>query len=217
MAEFDASYFEANYGDYAGQNPIRKLEHYHGVIRRRLGAGAFRVLDVGCGLGLWADHLATVEPDWSVSAMDVDPGVIAFNAERFPNVAFTAGRAGDGSPDRRLDVITAMDVLEHVPEINEQFARLCEWVEPGGLLAFVVPVYDGPLGPVVHVLDNDPTHIWKWPRNRWLELSGSHLDEIEWHGLFRLLAPGGYYIHFSSRPLRSIAPAIMVTGRVRHE
>lgn len=210
---FDKSYFDTNYGDYATQNPERKLRHYHDVIRTRVGDGGVRAIDIGCGLGTWAGFLAESEPDWSVTGMDVDPDVVADNARRVPNVTFQVGRAGEGRPTQPYDLLTALDVLEHVPDIESHFGDICRWLSPEGVFAFVVPVYDGPLGPLVHLLDQDPTHIHKWGRRRWLELAQRHLTDIEWHGAFRLLLPWGYYVHFPSRRLRSVAPAIMVTGR----
>ena len=217
MSEFDARYFESNYGDYEAQNPERKLGHYHDVIRRRVGGESVQAIDVGCGLGSWAGYLAEAEPGWAVTGMDVDPAVVADNARRFPTVTFRTGRAGEMPIPEPFDVLTAMDVLEHVPGIADQLGGICSWVKEGGLVAFVVPVYDGPLGPLVHLLDKDPTHIHKWGRRRWLELAERHLSDIEWHGVFRLLLPWGYYVHLPTRRLRSIAPAIMVTGRVPEE
>ena len=213
MPEFDAQYFASNYGDYEAQNSIRKLGHYHQIVRSRVDGTRVRAIDVGCGLGSWAGYLADAEPDWQVTGIDVDPGVIAENARRFPNVAFEAGRAGETAPSEPYDLLTAMDVLEHVPGVEDRFARICGWLNPDGVFAFVVPVYDGPLGPIVHLLDKDPTHIHKWGRRRWLELAERHLADVEWHGVFRILLPWGHYVHLPTRRLRSIAPAIMVTGR----
>lgn len=215
LASFDGGYFESNYRDYEGQNPPAKLDHYLTSIRQRwTPREQTTFLDVGCGLGLWAQHVAHREPDWNVHAMDVDADVVALNATRFPQVRFIAGRAGEGSPAAHYDVVTAMDVLEHIPDVERRFADTLDWLRPGGLVVFVVPVYDGPLGPLVHLLDSDPTHIHKWGRRRWLALARDRLDDIEWHGLFRLMLPWGHYVHFSSRLLRWVAPAILVSGRV---
>lgn len=214
MPEFDAAYFETNYADYEGQNPERKLRHYHEVIRRRWVASGATVVDIGCGLGMWADHLARSEPGWSVVGMDVDPDVIKRNADRYPGVRFEVGRAGEGESTEEFDILTAMDVLEHVPGVETRFRDICRGVRKGGLLAFVVPVYDGPLGPAVRLLDRDPTHIHKWSRDRWLELAHSELSGVEWHGIFRLRLPGGHYVHQPSDRLRQMAPAIMVSGFV---
>ena len=215
VPDFDAEYFESYYGDYEAQNPTRKLRHYHETVRAKVGDGRIRVADVGCGLGKWAGYLADAEPDWLVTGLDVDPGVIEENSRRIRNVTFRAGRAGEGVPSEPYDLLTAMDVLEHVPDVDNQFHQICRWLKPGGVFAFVVPVYDGPLGPIVRLLDQDPTHIHKWGRARWLDLAERQLVDVEWHGVFRLLLPGGYYIHLPAPRLRSIAPAIMVTGRTQ--
>jgi SAM-dependent methyltransferase len=213
MPEFDAAYFAENYPDYAAQNPPRKLLHYHQTIQRRVDRNDVDLLDVGCGMGTWAGFVASKEPSWRVTGLDVDPDVIARNAARFPSVEFRSGRAGEGTQGGPFDVITAMDVLEHVPDVEQQFKQLRSWSAPGGMMVFVVPVYDGPLGPVVRILDKDPTHIHKWSRDRWLRLAQDSLVDIEWHGLLRYLLPGGFYVHVASSALRWVSPAILVSGR----
>lgn len=71
VTDFGPSDFSTNYRDYERQNPARKLAHHHGVISRRAPSRP-RVLDVGCGLGLWANYLADAEPAWDVAGIDVD-------------------------------------------------------------------------------------------------------------------------------------------------
>ena len=169
---------------------------------------------MGCGLGLWAEHLSLASDSWDVHAMDLDETVIERNRSVIPTVTFHQGGVGDASSLQPFDVVTVMDVLEHVPGIQDKMARLCQMVRPGGYLIAVMPVYDGPLGPIVRLLDKDPTHIHKWSRSEWLGLLKNHLTDPEWHGLFRILLPGSIYVHLSSSRLRSVSPAILIAGRV---
>jgi hypothetical protein len=78
---------------------------------------------------------------------------------------------------------------------------------------FVVPVYDGPLGPVVRMLDGDPTHVHKESRDFWLDWAGERFVIQEWCGVFRYLLPRGPYINWPTQALRRIAPAIAVVVR----
>jgi SAM-dependent methyltransferase len=104
--------------------------------------------------------------------------------------------------------------VEHVEDLPGAFAELRRVLRPGGLLAFVVPVYDGLTGPLVRRLDKDPTHIHKWARNQWIGAVQSFgFELVDWVGLFRYLIPGGPYLFRRSRRVRDHCPAVLVFAR----
>ena len=72
-----------------------------------------RILDVGCGHGLFPILLALSEPDRSVTGTDVDAAklVVAGEAATSAGVAITFEPAGDGVPQGPWDAITIVDVL----------------------------------------------------------------------------------------------------------
>jgi SAM-dependent methyltransferase len=113
-------------------------------------------------------------------------------------------------PDTAFDVITAWDVLEHLDDPSGTIAKLKTWLAPGGALVFVVPVYDGPTGPIIRVLDKDPTHVQKRERGYWVELASEHFTTIEWHGVLRYLVGSSFYLHVPTQKFRSFTPAILV-------
>ena len=86
---------------------------------------------------------------------------------------------------------------------------------PGGIFLFVVPVYDGPMGPIIRTLDRDPTHVHKRSRAWWLELISRKFEVTSWTGIFRYLAGGRFYLHLPTRALRQVAPAIAIVGKLR--
>lgn len=139
-------------------------------------------------------------------------------AEKLGRRARVATASADVRPfdSTDFDVITAWDVLEHVNDPDATMANLVSWLAPEGMLAFVVPVYDGPAGPIVSLLDKDPTHLHKMGREFWLELAEKHLSGISWHGIFRYLITPGRYVHRSTRSARRVAPAILVVGHAKH-
>jgi hypothetical protein len=86
-------------------------------------------------------------------------------------------------------------------------------LRPGGILLIVVPVYDGPLGPLVTLFDRDPSHVLKESRQYWLSCLSRHFEIIEWQGAFRKLLWGTRYMHLPTTSFRQIAPAIAIVAR----
>ena len=213
---FDRGYFDRAYRSYAAQNPPHKLAHYLAVMRRHLPVdGSTSVLDVGCGLGAFAGYLDR-ETNWGITAVDVDSEVIAHDRQRFPGVDFRVGGAGDlGLPNATFDAVTAMDVIEHVPDRDAVLASVESVLRPGGFLFFVVPVYDGASGPIIRRLDHDETHVHRVGRQDWLSWVANRLDVVEWHGIVRYLLPAGLYLHVPTRRLRRHTPAVLVVAQKR--
>lgn len=199
---FDKEYFRQFYGDYQRQSPARKSRLYLTMIRRVVPRG--RLLDIGCSFGMF---LREAVAHFTCTGMDVSPEVVAVAAANVPDAAFVAGRLPD-IPCSDMDVITALDVIEHVADPEAALVAIRNALRPGGVALVVVPVYDGPLGWLTGLLDKDPTHLHKQSRRYWLELSGRHFDLIEWQGFLRKLLFGRWYLHLPMRRLRSIAPAV---------
>src|SRR4051794_33439252 len=86
-----------------------------GILGGRRG---LRILDVGCGAGVMTYHLSRYG---HVTGLDFSgPAITAarrFSATRFGlRPAFVTGTLNALPSDRRFDVITLFDVLEHVPK-----------------------------------------------------------------------------------------------------
>jgi SAM-dependent methyltransferase len=202
VSSFDLEYFSQFYGDYGRQSPARKSRLYLEMIRKAVPKG--RLLDIGCSFGLF---LREAVAGFSCTGMDVDPAVVAIAAVNVPMADFIVGRLPH-IPASSLDVITALDVVEHLADPETALAAIRNSLRPGGVALVVVPVYDGPLGWLTGLLDKDPTHLQKKSRQYWLELAGRHFEVIEWQGFLRKLLLGRWYLHLPMRRLRSIAPAV---------
>jgi SAM-dependent methyltransferase len=196
---FDAAYFETAYRDYVAQNPDRKLEFYRVLLNRAGG----RILDLGCAFG---GFLRGLGPAWDRHGIDVS----AYALSSAPGWVAVASAEEQPFPGE-WDAITAFDCLEHVSDLDA-VTRHFSQLKPGAQFVMVVPVYDGPLGWLVHLLDRDRTHIHKHSRQWWLRWVGQYLQVESWQGIFRYLL-GGYYIHWPTRWFRFAAPAIVIVAR----
>ena len=111
-------------------------------------------------------------------------------------------------------MVTAFDVLEHVCDLALAAANIKSQLLPGGCFVFVVPVYDGALGPMVQLLDRDPTHIHKLPRAYWLRWAQKHFTVLNWRGILRYFLLSKLYIHFEMKDiLKYHSPTIAVICR----
>jgi 2-polyprenyl-6-hydroxyphenyl methylase / 3-demethylubiquinone-9 3-methyltransferase len=108
-------------------NPVRAQF----VADRTKLAGA-RVLDVGCGGGLLCEALARAGA--TVTGIDLAPGMIdvarLHAAEQGLDITYNVVAAEEISGG--FDVVTCMEMLEHVPDPERMTATLATLVKPGG-------------------------------------------------------------------------------------
>jgi ubiquinone/menaquinone biosynthesis C-methylase UbiE len=208
-----AHYFDLAYRDYELQNPERKLDHYLDQIDARVDSRPKDILDIGCGLGSFLARAANRHPNWAFFGTDIEPEAVSQTGRRLPDATIALGSA-EQSLFRAdsFDLITAWDVFEHVPDLDAVSSSVMRMLRPGGLLTFVVPVYDGVTGPVIRRLDKDPTHIHQWPRQKWVDWATSQFEDVQWHGLLRYLV-GRTYLHVPTARARRHTPAIFVSSR----
>ena len=99
-----------------------------------------RVLDAGCGTGTNLEMLQRFGEVWGVEAHE---GALAAARRRVPNAHLSLGRLpGLGLPSSsRFDVITLLDVLEHLDEPVAALRELRAHLAPEGTLLVTVPAF----------------------------------------------------------------------------
>lgn len=97
-----------------------------------------RALDLGCGTGMNLDHLARYARP---TGTDFSEEALHFCLERGHTSLAKADAAALPFPDRQFDIITALDVIEHLDDDRAALAELKRVMKPGGLLVVSVPAY----------------------------------------------------------------------------
>ncbi len=167
-------------------NPIRAQ-----FVAERTRLDGARVLDAGCGGGLLSEALARTGA--KVTGIDLAPGMIEVArlhaAEQGLKIDYRLAAAetlASESPET-FDVVTCMEMLEHVPQPESTLAALARLVRPGGdvfvstinrtlrsfLLAIVAAEYVLRLIPRgTHEYERliRPAELARWARKAGLEL-----------------------------------------------
>jgi 2-polyprenyl-3-methyl-5-hydroxy-6-metoxy-1,4-benzoquinol methylase len=148
--------------DPAAFGRVRRMKHasYRHVLReitrlRRDG----RLLDVGCAMGFLLE--VAEQSGFEGYGLELNPLALAEARKSFGE-RVQAGELGPGAfPGTSFDVITLIDVLEHVPDPVELLERARARLLPGGVLAAVLP--------------NAASVVRRVLRSRWPHYAEEHL------------------------------------------
>ena len=163
-----------------------------GILRQRfldeigqyLPAGG-RVLDVGCGFGLFSLYYASVRPELQIAGLDRNARRIAMARAAagrlgLGNVRYEVGDARDFRGGALFDAAYMLDIVHHIPE---------EAVRP--LLEQLAKVL--PAGGRVLIKDVDRRPAWK----RWFT-----------HALDKVMDPGTPVRYWAGEELQALAEAV---------
>ncbi len=136
VAKFDA--IAARWWDTQGEfAPLHRLNPVRtGYVAQRVALSGRKVLDVGCGGGLLAEALArhgalVTAIDMSSAAIDVAE-LHALSEGLTIDYRCCAVESLVHEHEQRYDVVTCMEMLEHVPDPTLVIKALGRLVKPGG-------------------------------------------------------------------------------------
>jgi len=136
IAKFEAA--AHRFWDVDGEfKPLHKLNPVRArYVQERCALAGARVLDVGCGGGLLAESLARAQA--RVTAIDLAPSMVetarlhALDSGLEIDYRVDSAEMLLGSHAGKFDVLTCMEMLEHVPDPAATVAVLARLVRPGG-------------------------------------------------------------------------------------
>lgn len=112
-------------------NPVRL-----GFVAQHAGLAGARAIDVGCGGGLLSEALS--RKGARVTGIDLAPGMVEVArlhaAEQGLDIDYRVAAAEDLAAElpQGADVVTCMEMLEHVPQPRQMLATLAALARPGG-------------------------------------------------------------------------------------
>ena len=218
MALYGDGYFYAEYADdagAAGQGYADTAEHgvsWASALVRVIRPQGGRVLDVGCADGRLLTRLGPryatfgVEPNAAMAQSAEDQGVEIL-ARDFLDPSLTDQYAGS------FDVITAIAVLEHLPDIRAAMAQALHLLRPDGVLLFEVPLLSTTDDNAVW-FSSSPEHIW-YPSERALRWLIEDVLQARLMGTeLRITGYGCTYVGLVSRDPAVAAVLTGITNRI---
>lgn len=124
----------------------------HQVIQALALKPDARVADLGAGTGYFSARLANMVPQGRVYAVDIEPDMVRYLAERarregLQNLVAVAGKPDDPRLPEKVDLILVVDVYHHIEDRTRYFRKLGQSLQPGGRIAIIDFKLDSPQGP----------------------------------------------------------------------
>jgi len=140
LAKFDA--LAARWWDTEGEfRPLHQINPLRlDWIRSQVKLEGRRVVDIGCGGGILAESMAAARAD--VTAIDMAEGPLAVarlhQMESGARVNYRRCAAEELAAEEpaRYDIVTCLEMLEHVPDPAAVVRSCMELVKPGGHVVF---------------------------------------------------------------------------------
>ncbi|MBI5245072.1 MAG: class I SAM-dependent methyltransferase [Elusimicrobia bacterium] len=173
-------YQETQDQDYLRECDARSMNAYLSLaVIRRYAAGG-RLLDVGCATGFFLNAARV-----SYEVIGVEPSCWAREfAEKQLHVPVAVGTLEEACfPDGRFDVVTLIDVLEHLPDPMSTMREVFRVTKPGGIVYVMTPDIDSLSA--------------RFLRSRWWGLRPAHLTYFSRKTLAALLEKCGYEILYA--------------------
>jgi SAM-dependent methyltransferase len=135
--DYYAKYFAFEHDDWWF---VARRHILFSLLADRLGQTSepLRVLDVGCGTGINLGYLGNFG---QVTGLDSEPTALSFCKMRGKTRLINARMEHLPFPDGTFDLVTALDVLEHLEEDAPAAHELVRMVKPGGWLLVTVPAF----------------------------------------------------------------------------
>jgi predicted methyltransferase len=199
------SFGDAEKWSHVFDDPARDAwQKPHEIIRALALKPDAAVADIGAGTGYFSVRLANMLRKGTVYAVDIEPDMVKYLAERaqregLKNLKAVAARPDDARLPAKVDLILLVDVYHHIEQRESYFRRLAASLKPGGRLAVIDFRLDSPEGP--------PKEARIAPERVKAELAKAGYSLAQEHGFL----PRQYFLVFT--PPRDTGRAQFPAGR----
>jgi trans-aconitate methyltransferase len=128
------------------------------IFKLLKGVAFVSVLDAGCGTGILLSKIHQKYPNIQPTGSEYSPNGLEFAKKRLPNGDFHVLDLSKENLGRKFDLITCIDVLEHIPDDVAALGNLLSMT--GGHLILSVP-----LGPLFQVEAERMGHVHGYSRD----------------------------------------------------
>lgn len=125
-------------GEEKGAPTYVTASHVLRMLSKLMHKSSKKLLDIGCGSG-YLVHKASVS---GYSALGIDPGGWGQIAAGDKGISVKQCYLSDDTFDFKFDVITATDVLEHIPDPIEFLKLLASYINSDGYIVISIPYAD---------------------------------------------------------------------------
>jgi SAM-dependent methyltransferase len=118
--------------------PIEKLERVGRFLGELPLPKTGRVLDFGCGAGVFTEVLDAVLPGWEIHGTDLSGDALSHARRRLPNRAFHSLTECEALT-QHFDLIFTHHVLEHVADLRKTVQLLAALLKPSARMLHILP------------------------------------------------------------------------------
>ncbi|MDP2874014.1 MAG: class I SAM-dependent methyltransferase [bacterium] len=166
--EFESSYFGPVFPRLQAER--REISKYYLKLLLELKPEAKSVLDVGFGYG---DYLAVAEEQgWETYGVETSAKAVAEVKSYLPQATLLQADASKEKlpfSDEHFDIVTCLDVVEHLTDVHYLFSEVHRVLRRGGIFLLTTPPITLNSRVLGRFMSEDPTHINKHPINYWEE------------------------------------------------
>jgi SAM-dependent methyltransferase len=145
---------------YSGEelDALAEARNYYGWIARRFAPYlGRRIVEVGAGIGTFAEHLRAAAPDARLTLVEPAANNWPHLSARFagrPHVTTRRGYLADAGEPGSADTVVAVNVMEHVRDDGAFLADAHRLLSPGGHALLFVPALPAIYGSLDEAFDH---------------------------------------------------------------
>ncbi len=178
---------EDYYSSGVNSNLLQKIWHTRKwlSLNQNLANKKGRLLDIGCADGTTTSQIKKLRPDLSVIGIDLYKPAINFANKNNTNIKFIVADAHKlPFKKNHFDVVTTIEVLEHMHDSNQVIGEIHRTLKPDGTL-IIVQDTDSLLFKAVW---------WFWTKSKGSVWKNSHISCMRPNELIRLVKKNGFKI-----------------------